>query len=812
MTSTRFNGTDAVHSSPTRSPFRPLLGSFDEHAAVSYSASFASTTTSIPRVYDPSNNRVEVMERVLFHLHSRVCDFSLVNTSTRTRKLVEHVLLVAAICCFGALILLHRTFVIQTSGTDHPNNNDTALCLYDLPGGFDPSAADITHLVILPPPPSTSGSFSNSLFQQSQVVWKGRNCIGDGADSCTWKDAGESKDTLLLSWLSEQEQNGSLPVYYSYSTTKAYLMLPPKHRLVEEHLSIQYVLISPSESRCFGEPFIQFLIWKCFIGPDTILLNWIQSFHSYPRLSKVDSNSDAANTEGYVYNPRTNQILDLPIHEAYNNQQESSNSKKWHHRLPTLMSKVGVLAKTSFLFFFCTTLVSFTLRETQERMLDFTRELSRRFHQSLPVSDLITTHLIQNLVFVPIMVGMMFFLIEFYSGDKFLAFSVSSIVWCVESFSVLSLRSTQGLLYFPKFFFLLFLLFHVYECAFKKTGFVHTALTVVWCFMFHSMVFFWHRFELPAVALGHVTVHRPRMVTHTINSESDQLLEQRWQEHNFRSPERRSILADSTQATPRVGNLPPHPNNTSLPLPQTIMPTGSTASTSSIVPGGMGGTSNTAASQPSFSTTSSRNMGLFRHNHDDDNSTGSMLYFMGGEVVVHRGIPASAVSGILASETATMSREESNMSLPSVASDAVGANGNGRLALGLDVSESRRSYEDEDESDDEFANLPITTSMDTVPSSNTTPDPTSKNPTNGHQRDSTVRNGVLMDHYAHESGGLQAILESSLTPRHHNTHCDQDGPRPSEIAMDPCTRFSGNSQRNQSYQRTPPDVSGSAEW
>jgi len=58
------------------------------------------------------------------------------------------------------------------------------------------------------------------------------------------------------------------------------------------------------------------------------------------------------------------------------------------------------------------------LRETQERMLDFTKELQRRVRESLSLSELITTHVVQNLVFVPIMVGMMFFLIEFLVCDS----------------------------------------------------------------------------------------------------------------------------------------------------------------------------------------------------------------------------------------------------------------------------------------------------------------------------------------------------------------------------------------------------------
>ncbi len=55
----------------------------------------------------------------------------------------------------------------------------------------------------------------------------------------------------------------------------------------------------------------------------------------------------------------------------------------------------------------------------------------------MPLAGLIVRHVLENLVFVPIMVGMIFFLIEFYGGDKFLAFSVLSMVWLCEVFSAI---------------------------------------------------------------------------------------------------------------------------------------------------------------------------------------------------------------------------------------------------------------------------------------------------------------------------------------------------------------------------------------
>jgi hypothetical protein len=855
----------------------------------------------------PNNSNEMIMERVLFHLHVRLCNLSLLYTSAITRRVLEFVWLIIAICCFGALLLLHRNFVVtaasSSSSSSSHNNNNNNVCL-SAHSTFQPHVADITHIIILP-------STSEEQQHYSRVLWKNppstiiskkeddqKQCIasyseGNSGESCINNQ--DRDDKFWIEWIIQHEQNGTLPIYFSYSTTKAYLMLPWDHHLLQDQqeqrdddkqergsgssLSIQYVLLSPHDLQCFGEPFHQFLIWNCFIGPDTILYNWIISFHASRNLS-----TRRRNTVGYVYNPRTQQFLKElppPPPSSTNDDKESSSTTtsttvsskliSWIHRLPMLSSKILILFQTTFLFFFCTTLVSFTLRETQEKMLDFTRELSRRTQLSLPVSNLITTHLIQNLVFVPIMVGMMFFLIEFYGNDKFLAFSISSIVWSVEAYSVVCVRSTQGMCYFPKFFFLLFVLFHIYQNAFRETGFVYCALTVVWCFMFHSMLFFWHRFELPAVVLGYVNIHRPRM---TMASNNDQHQEQQ----QSTTPNRSSTNENtSTARTPRIGNVGGDTTTRrtttmdettgqssahhQLPFPQPLLAaTRSTSSTTSSSggqqqqhhhhqqsqsPAATGGVY-VVPTHPSFSTTasSSRHTGLFRNNHEDDNSTGSHLYFMGGEVVVHRASagnatemmmqsssesPSAVMAGVVVSRPQAvnvLSRNESNYSLPSTASDAMagghyGYEGNssaGDIAVGLDVSERDGSYDDDenkhdgdDDDDDDVGDIPNASSMETVPSSNLTP---RKQPYGYGVMETNGNTATFTDYYAQESGGLQAILESRMTPRHRNTeqhddgidqHQQQDQPQehPSSAGMLLDTR-SSNASATHSYQRTPP--------
>jgi hypothetical protein len=64
--------------------------------------------------------------------------------------------------------------------------------------------------------------------------------------------------------------------------------------------------------------------------------------------------------------------------------------------------------------------------------------------------------------------------------------------------------------FFPRIFYLLFAIFHFYNLSFPF-GFSYTALVTTMCFMLHSMLFFWHRYELPAAAMGRYNADHARL-------------------------------------------------------------------------------------------------------------------------------------------------------------------------------------------------------------------------------------------------------------------------------------------------------------
>ena len=428
-------------------------------------------------------NMTYPMERVLYNLHLRVCTYALRTSSHRSRSWAERGLLLLSICCFGVLYMSHRSFVYRPQGRSVVGNIPLN-CLSSI-RGFNRHAA-ITHIVLLE---DHLHSYPAAAEETSFAYTLQKNRTGD--NYCSIGTMSDHTGSLHQPGCNAEHyaykptMSSRRRVHFSYSQVKGYLLLPPEIIQEKHDISVQYVKVSPRDNRCFGEPFLQEIIFQV-LGPETVILNWLLGLED---------------AQGYAYHPRTETLIDLHPSE------DGPLVLGGHHLIG---SKLSVVLRTCFLFFITTTLVAFTLRETQERMLDFTQQLQNHVRHRQPVGQLVTRHLIDNLVFCPIMVGMIFFLIEFYHGDKALAFMVLSIVWLAEVFSVISLRSTNGLHFFPRIFFLLFSLFHFYLFSFPF-GFTHTALACTTCFMVHSMLFFCHRYELPAVALGRVSAEQPRM-------------------------------------------------------------------------------------------------------------------------------------------------------------------------------------------------------------------------------------------------------------------------------------------------------------
>jgi len=72
------------------------------------------------------------------------------------------------------------------------------------------------------------------------------------------------------------------------------------------------------------------------------------------------------------------------------------------------------------------------------------------------------------------------------------------------------MRTIHSSIYYPQVFFAYFTLFHIYyfSCPF---GFSYAALVSTVLFQLHSMIFFWNRYELPAILSGQISFEMQRM-------------------------------------------------------------------------------------------------------------------------------------------------------------------------------------------------------------------------------------------------------------------------------------------------------------
>ncbi|KAG8383331.1 hypothetical protein BUALT_Bualt04G0001400 [Buddleja alternifolia] len=275
-------------------------------------------------------------------------------------------------------------------------------------------------------------------------------------------------NSYAVHWL--EKRSKAFEPAYLYTMEKGYFLLPEEARS-KHNISTMNISISARHS-CFGNRWQQLLINR-LVGYDTILMN-----------SLLDSPG-----QGYLYNYQTKEFYNL----TYAHEQPENSAKVGDY----LVTKCGVLMMSLFVFFTTTMSVSFTLRETQTRMLKFTVQLQHHARHRLPTFQLIFVHVIESLVFVPIMIGILFFLFEFYD-DQLLAFMVLILVWICELFTLISVRTPISMKFFPRFFLLYFLVFHIYFFSYTY-GFSYLALSTSAAFMQHLILYFWNRFEVPAL-------------------------------------------------------------------------------------------------------------------------------------------------------------------------------------------------------------------------------------------------------------------------------------------------------------------------
>ncbi|KAK4528380.1 hypothetical protein GAYE_SCF55G6321 [Galdieria yellowstonensis] len=273
------------------------------------------------------------------------------------------------------------------------------------------------------------------------------------------------------------------PTVLRYSSEKGLLLLNqnswPNYNISFATLEID--LSNP----CFGNWFLRKLVLETFVGYDTILLNAVAHYFQY---------------RGYILHMLTGQVINLDVLFDVN---ISKLETCWYRKIFSWIARKGnVLVTSIFIMGITGTLVTFALREVRSRVVKLTLELQQLRSRQTSITGLLLRYSLEGAVFVPIITGMLFFLLEFFD-DYLLAFLVLVLAWVCELFCLISRRHWVSRYYLPRLFFIYFLAFHIYFFSYP-CGFSKEALYVCAAFMQHAVLVAWNRWEGPFLREEHV--------------------------------------------------------------------------------------------------------------------------------------------------------------------------------------------------------------------------------------------------------------------------------------------------------------------
>lgn len=195
-------------------------------------------------------------------------------------------------------------------------------------------------------------------------------------------------------------------VYY-YSKHKSVMMMRPE--LCSKYgITMQSVSIVQSSSECFGENARLNNILQKYVGYESVMRSWVM---------------DHFKSQGYMFSVHSQHMTNLySFQDAYT---AKSFSFLW-----------STIFVTLFYYFITSSLVSLTLKSTQENMLKFAYLLTHHVRSRIPYFHLVASHVVSSFVFVPILIGLQYFVVEFFY-PHFLSFLLTTLVWMGEVFTVL---------------------------------------------------------------------------------------------------------------------------------------------------------------------------------------------------------------------------------------------------------------------------------------------------------------------------------------------------------------------------------------
>ncbi|XP_058951953.1 membralin-like isoform X1 [Pocillopora verrucosa] len=223
-------------------------------------------------------------------------------------------------------------------------------------------------------------------------------------------------------------------------------------------IPVLVVELDPAVEQCFGDSLSRFLLDE-FLGYDDVLMS------SVKRLAEYEDN------KGYLRNVVTGD----------------------HFRFVSMwMARTSYLVALVLMFIF-TISISMLLRYCHHQIFVFIVNLLQMLDLNVtiafPAAPLFTVILS--------LVGMEAIMSEFFN-DTTTSFYIILIVWTADQYDAICCHTQQSKKFWLRFFYLYHFAFYAYHYRFNGQ-YSGLALVTSWLFIQHSMLFFFHHYELPVI-------------------------------------------------------------------------------------------------------------------------------------------------------------------------------------------------------------------------------------------------------------------------------------------------------------------------
>ncbi|CAH2042287.1 unnamed protein product, partial [Iphiclides podalirius] len=288
-------------------------------------------------------------------------------------------------------------------------------------------------------------------MEPSSSIWEGIMGLVEDLDGDS-KLLDESHDEAATNDSSKDED-----YILEYSLEYGFLRLSPSARL---HLKIpvKIVTLDPQKDECFGDTFSRFVLDE-FLGYDDLLMASIKT------LAEQEDN------KGYLRNVITGE----------------------HYRFVSMLTARSSYIAAFFIMLVFTVSISMLLRYAHHQIFVFIVDLLQMLEfnvtVSFPAAPLLTVILA--------LVGMEAIMSEFFN-DTTTAFYIILIVWIADQYDAICCHTAIAKRHWLRFFYLYHFSFYAYHYRFNGQ-YSSLALVTSWLFIQHSMLYFFHHYELPVI-------------------------------------------------------------------------------------------------------------------------------------------------------------------------------------------------------------------------------------------------------------------------------------------------------------------------